>query len=187
MSWCNTLVCDVTGKRSVLNSWLTNSVNSVSFSHFNPMDTYISHQMSLSHELLLPEACFSELPFDFTKTSYPSLTPRHQNPKVHHRIYTCLPLVPILSQLNPVYTPSASFPKIHSYPIAPSTSRSPEWSLSFGLSHQNLAHVSLLSHACHVPHPPHSPWLDVMISGNEYNYEAPQCATSSILLLLKPS
>jgi hypothetical protein len=36
-----------------------------------------------------------------------------------------------------------------------------EWSLSFGLSHQNLIHFSLLSHACHMPRPPHSPWLDL--------------------------
>jgi hypothetical protein len=33
--------------------------------------------------------------------------------------------------------------------------------LSFGLSDQNLVHVSLLSHACHMPSPPHSPWLEL--------------------------
>jgi hypothetical protein len=32
---------------------------------------------------------------------------------------------------------------------------------SFGLSHQNLVHIPLLSHACHMPRPPHSPWLDL--------------------------
>jgi hypothetical protein len=32
-----------------------------------------------------------------------------------------------------------------------------KWSLSLGLSHQNPVHVSPLSHACHMPYPPHSP------------------------------
>jgi hypothetical protein len=48
---------------------------------------------------------------------------------------------------------------------------SSQWSLSFELPHQNLVHFSLLSHACHMPRPPHSPWLDLtclMISGDEY-------------------
>jgi hypothetical protein len=31
-----------------------------------------------------------------------------QNPKVHHRIYKGLPPAPILSQLDPLYTPSQS-------------------------------------------------------------------------------
>jgi hypothetical protein len=45
-----------------------------------------------------------------------------------------------------------------------------------------------LSHACHMPRPPHSPWLD----GSNYIWrwvqinETPQFADSSILLLLHP-
>jgi hypothetical protein len=38
---------------------------------------------------------------------------------------------------------------------------SSKWSFSFGLSHQNLVHFSLLSNACHMPRPPHSSWLDL--------------------------
>jgi hypothetical protein len=45
---------------------------------------------------------------------------------------------PILSQSNPLQTPQANFPKIHSDPIFPPMPWSSKWSLSFGLSHQDL-------------------------------------------------
>jgi hypothetical protein len=61
------------------------------------------------------------------------------------------PPVPTLSESNPIHTSPASLPKIHSDPILPYTSWSSEWSLSFGLSHQNFVHFYPLSHACHMP------------------------------------
>jgi hypothetical protein len=82
------------------------------------------------------------------------------NPMVHHRIHKSPPPVPILSQLDPIYT-RANIPKIHSDPILSSAPWSSKRSLSFWFSHQNLVRISLLSHECHMSRPPHSPWFDL--------------------------
>jgi hypothetical protein len=39
--------------------------------------------------------------------THTKLSPWHQNPQVHHRIHNSAPPAPILSQLNPLHTPSA--------------------------------------------------------------------------------
>jgi hypothetical protein len=46
--------------------------------------------------------------------------------------------------------PPTNLPKIHFDPILPSTPRSSNSSLSFGVSHQNPVHVSPLSQACYM-------------------------------------
>jgi len=68
----------------------------------------------------------------------------------------CPPPVPILSQLDPVHTPTSHFLKIHRNIILPSTPGSPKWSLSFRFPHQNPVYASPLPHTYYMSRPSHS-------------------------------
>jgi hypothetical protein len=78
------------------------------------------------------------------------------NPKVHYPIHNCPPPVSILSQPNPVHTPTSHFLKIHLNVLLSSTPGFPHWSLSLRFSHRKLVHASPLSHPSYIPRPSHS-------------------------------
>ena len=65
------------------------------------------------------------------------------------------PTVPILSQLDPVHTPTSHFLKTHLNAIFPITIGSSKWSLFFRFPHQNPVYTSALPHTCYMPCPFH--------------------------------
>ena len=78
------------------------------------------------------------------------------NPKVHYPTHKSPPPVPILNQLHSAPTTPSHFLKIHLNIVIPSTSWSPQWSLSLRFPHQNLVHFSPFLHTCHMSRPSHS-------------------------------
>ena len=79
-----------------------------------------------------------------------------RNPKVHYRTHKRPPTVTNLGQPNPVHIPTSHILEIHPNIIHPSTTRSPQWSLSHQFPHQDAIHSPLLTHTHHVPSPSHS-------------------------------
>ena len=81
------------------------------------------------------------------------------NPKVHYHTHKHPPPAPILGQPNPVHIPTSHLLEIHANIIHPSTTRSPQWSLSLPFPHQDPIRPPLLPHTRHMPCPSHSSWF----------------------------
>ena len=72
-------------------------------------------------------------------------------PNVHHRTHKCPPPVPILSQLHPVLTTPSHCLQVHLNIILPSTSGSPQWSLSLFSPSEPCADLYSPPYAPHAP------------------------------------
>ena len=75
------------------------------------------------------------------------------NPKVQYRIQKCPPPAPILSQIDPVPTPTSHFLKIYLNIILSFTPWSPKWSFSLTFSHQIRVYMSAVPHTRYMPRP----------------------------------
>jgi len=81
----------------------------------------------------------------------------------------------ILSQLDPVHTPTSHFLKIRLNIILPSTPGSPKWSLSFRFPHQNPVYASPLPQTRYMPrqslsrfYHPKPPNITVSLSNHQH-------------------
>ena len=78
------------------------------------------------------------------------------NPKVHYHIHKCPTPIPILSQLDPVLTPTSHFLKIHFNIIFPSAQVTPKWAFFPQVSNQNPVYASPLTHSRYMSRPSYS-------------------------------
>jgi len=91
------------------------------------------------------------------------------NPKVHYCIHKSPPTIPILSQLDPVHTPTSHFLKIYLNIILPSTPGSSKWTLALRFPPSNPVYASLLP--IHATCPAYLIFLDFItrtIFGEQY-------------------
>jgi hypothetical protein len=98
-----------------------------------------------------------QCPWEANKYSASQEIPRIVwNPNVLYRIQKCPPPLPILSQLDPIYSPTSHFLKIYLNIILSFMPGFPKWSLSFRFFHQNPVYASHHSRTRYMPRQFHS-------------------------------
>jgi hypothetical protein len=91
-----------------------------------------------------------------------------RNPKVHHCVHKSPPLVPILSQFDPVHTIPSYLCKIHFNIVHPRLGL-PSGRFPSGFPTNNLCAFLVFPHLCYMPCPYHPPWRIILIMfGEEY-------------------
>jgi len=78
-------------------------------------------------------------------------------PKIHYRVHKCPPPVPVVSNIDPVRTPTSHSLKTHLNIMVPSSPGSPKWSLSLRYPRQNPEYVSPLPQTRYMPRLSHYP------------------------------
>ena len=86
-----------------------------------------------------------------------------RNPKVHYLTHNRPPPVSILGQSNPVHIPTSHLLEIHPNIIHPSTPRSPQWSLSLLLSHQDLIPAAFTPRNCS--------WYSFLLQAEHFSHQ----------------
>jgi hypothetical protein len=124
--------------------------------HHNQKHTQISFPLSRFTLTYMKTDSSKLIPCDFNSHPVSQEIPcLLWNPKVHYHVHKSPPLVPTLSQMNPLHNPPPRRPKIHSNIILPLTPRSSEWPPRVRFSNQYFLCISYLP-ACYILQHPQS-------------------------------
>jgi hypothetical protein len=107
-----------------------------------------------------------------------------RNPKLYYRVHKNPPLVPFLSQINPVHTTPSYLSKVNLIFIHPSKSDLFGGLFLSGFPTSIRDMIPLRHHSCYLPYPSHPPWLLLILQGWKKKTRRNQHDTSSSFCFL---